>query len=331
MRQSYSRMAQAERALGINRALQRSLRQQLEVINAALEEVEREWLAAASATETMLRGAEEEGHSREEREDDTTYLSQLQEMVQRHKPMQDESWTKHEEQRLLVSVDAHQGHHWESVASIVGRPSLQCLLHYQRALNCALLRSNWTAEEDANLIAAREELGNGDWQAIASRVTGRTRTQCRERWVKSLAPATIKGKWTADEEQRLALAVKAYGTDWRRLAPHVPSRTDAQCREKWVNVLSPQLRKADWTPDEDSMLKEAVARLGVGNWAAVARSLPTKRTDSQCYRRWKNVLADVDETHAASSARAVRHGALPRVNAATAKLDATDFFLTLVE
>lgn len=321
----------AERALAANRALQSSLRQQLELINGALEEVEREWRAAASATETMMCGGEEAGHDQEEGEGYTTYLSELQDIVQRHKPMQDESWTKHEEQRLLVSVDAHHGHHWESVASIVGRPALQCLLHYQRALNCALLRSNWTAEEDANLIAACEELGNGDWQVVASRVPGRTRTQCRERWVKSLAPATVKGKWTTDEEQRLALAVKAYGTDWRRLAPHVPSRTDAQCREKWVNVLSPQLTKADWTSDEDSMLKSAVARLGVGNWAAVARSLPTNRTDSQCYRRWKNVLAGVDETHAASSARAVRHGALPRVNAAIAKLDAADFFLTLVE
>lgn len=46
----------------------------------------------------------------------------------------------------------------------------------------------------------------------------------------------------------LALAVKAYGSrNWIRIQQHVPGRTDVQCRERWVNVLNPDLNNGPWT------------------------------------------------------------------------------------
>ncbi len=39
----------------------------------------------------------------------------------------------------------------------------------------------------------------------------------------------------------------------------MPRRTDKQCRERYANVLDPELRLyAEWTPEEDKLLLRAV-------------------------------------------------------------------------
>ena len=49
-------------------------------------------------------------------------------------------------------------------------------------------------------------------------------------------------------------------------------------------------RKCKWTMQEDELLKEAVARLGCGCWAAVSDLVPG-RTGKQCRERWVGHLA----------------------------------------
>ena len=56
-----------------------------------------------------------------------------------------------------------------------------------------------------------------------------------------------------------AQAVAACGKHWREVAKHVPRRSDKQCRERYANALSPDLRLyAEWTPEEDQLLLRAV-------------------------------------------------------------------------
>lgn len=43
-----------------------------------------------------------------------------------------------------------------------------------------------------------------------------------------------------------AQAVSAEGRKWSLVARHVPSRSDVQCRERFVNVLDPALRPDPW-------------------------------------------------------------------------------------
>ncbi len=48
----------------------------------------------------------------------------------------------------------------------------------------------------------------------------------------------------------LTFAVKAYGNrNWIQIQQHVPGRTDVQCRERWVNVLDPDLNNEPFTPE----------------------------------------------------------------------------------
>ena len=39
-------------------------------------------------------------------------------------------------------------------------------------------------------------------------------------------------------------------------ASHLPGRIGKQCRERWFNHLDPDIKKGDWTPDEDAVLFE---------------------------------------------------------------------------
>jgi hypothetical protein len=53
-------------------------------------------------------------------------------------------------------------------------------------------RGPFTLEEDAKLILAVKQLGYKDWVAVAALVPGRTRSQCRLRWVCVLDPAMTR-------------------------------------------------------------------------------------------------------------------------------------------
>lgn len=112
------------------------------------------------------------------------------------------------------------------------------------------------------------------------------------RWTKALRPTITHGKWLEEEDKRLVMGVAFYGSrGWNEVARCVRTKTDVQCRERWTNVLSPNVRQGAWTKEEDTLLLEAVEKYGVGKWALVARSIPN-RTDNHCWRRWKELKRD---------------------------------------
>jgi hypothetical protein len=77
---------------------------------------------------------------------------------------------------------------------------------------------------------------------------------------------------------------------WSSVAKLVPGRSDVQCRERWANVLDPQVRTVErFSPEEDKALRSLVeqhTRPGrAPKWSAVAAGMPG-RTDKQCAVRW---------------------------------------------
>ena len=150
-------------------------------------------------------------------------------------------------------------------------------------------RRNWTHEEDDALKEAVQIWGDKDWQKVAMCLSGRTGQQCLHRWLKTLEPSIRRGRWSMEEDKALTLAIKAYGDrNWIFVQQHVPGRTDAQCRERWMNVISPELKVGPWTPEEDQKLFQAVEKNGTSKWSAIAREIPP-RTDNQCRRRWNSI------------------------------------------
>lgn len=132
--------------------------------------------------------------------------------------------------------------------------------------------------------------------ALQNMPKARTSQQCLLRWTKTLAPHK-RGRWSKEEDAQLIAAIKKYGApNWSKIQTLVPDRTDVQCRERFVNVLDPTVKKGKFSADEDALLEKAVKVCGVENWSTVAATMaasvpsgqPT-RTDSQLRTRYLNI------------------------------------------
>jgi hypothetical protein len=208
------------------------------------------------------------------------------------------NWTPEEDAKLIAAVEMLDKD-WVAVAPLVpGRSSLQCRARWLNSLDPTKTTSHkgkWTAEEDAKLIAAVEKFGQV-WVAVATLVPGRTNQQCRYRWLTTSSsvelndmetPASHKGKWTAEEDAKLAEAVGEFGHEWVTVAAMVPGRTNQQCRSRWLNsVIGGTTTRSNrrWTQEEDTTLIDAVGEYGE-DWGEVAVMIPG-RTNLQCRTRW---------------------------------------------
>jgi hypothetical protein len=212
-------------------------------------------------------------------------------------------WTSGEEARLTSAVKKC-GNDWVAVAALVpGRTNAQCRRSWTLRLDPNINRKlgKWTAEEEARLTSAVKKCGN-DWVAVAALVPGRNNKVCRSRWAENLEPNTNnaiqrRGKWTAEEDGKLFVAVTKYGKDWVAVAVLVPGRTSEQCRARWASCLDPGMNRATgkWTAEEDAKLIEGAQKHGK-DWVAVAALVPG-RSNKDCRSRWAQNL-DPNTNHA---------------------------------
>eukprot|EP00899_Mesostigma_viride_P002882 jgi/Mesvir1/12595/Mv17925-RA.3 len=206
-------------------------------------------------------------------------------------------WSKEEDRALLRAVTAHGQRDWvaisnelSTVASI--RTPAACLHRYQLMLHPGVKTSAWNHEEEAQMAAALEADGRlRNWGMVAKGVPGRTPEQCARRYrSKQRLARAVAGHWSRGGAEDLALAVGVAvcgAQDWLGVARHVPGRNDMQCRERWFNAVSPDVRAEGWSDVEMSALFRAVSRHGVGNWTKVAAEVPG-RTDDMCRRKWNS-------------------------------------------
>jgi myb proto-oncogene protein len=71
----------------------------------------------------------------------------------------------------------------------------------------------------------------------------------------------------------MLLTLKVLGGTWAEIARSVKGRTARQCRERWMNHLSPAVKKGHWTAKEDQTIIEE-QKIHGNRWAVIARALP---------------------------------------------------------
>ncbi|EAY14200.1 Myb-like DNA-binding domain containing protein [Trichomonas vaginalis G3] len=80
---------------------------------------------------------------------------------------------------------------------------------------------------------------------------------------KNMRAYVPKIKFTLEEDERLTEIIERIGTkSWRLISLEMKNRTPRQCRERWINYISPQLRNDPWTEEEDKLLDEKCLEFG---------------------------------------------------------------------
>ena len=89
-----------------------------------------------------------------------------------------------------------------------------------------------------------------------------------------------KNAWTSEEDIMLARVVEEHGTgQWAHVAAHLPGRMGRQCRERWFNHLAPEVKKGDWSQEEDELIVAYVREHGT-RWSIIQKQLPGRSDNS---------------------------------------------------
>ena len=70
-------------------------------------------------------------------------------------------------------------------------------------------------------------------------------------------------------------------------------RQGKQCRERWINFLSPDIKRDPWTPQEDLTLLKRQKEIG-NQWAQIAKEI-VGRTENQVKNRFNSMLKRIRE------------------------------------
>lgn len=99
-----------------------------------------------------------------------------------------------------------------------------------------------------------------------------------------------KGPWAPEEDQKLTSYIRENGRESWRVLPKKAGllRCGKSCRLRWTNYLRPDIKRGEFSPDEEQTIIQLHALLG-NKWSAIATQLP-KRTDNEIKNYWNTHL-----------------------------------------
>ncbi|XP_010528251.1 PREDICTED: transcription factor WER [Tarenaya hassleriana] len=100
-----------------------------------------------------------------------------------------------------------------------------------------------------------------------------------------------KGLWTVEEDKILIDYVRTHGKGhWNRIAKKTGlKRCGKSCRLRWMNYLSPNVNRGNFTEQEEDLIIRLHKLLG-NRWSLIAKRVPG-RTDNQVKNYWNTHLS----------------------------------------
>ncbi|OHT14672.1 Myb-like DNA-binding domain containing protein [Tritrichomonas foetus] len=125
------------------------------------------------------------------------------------------------------------------------------------------LRNRFTKEEDSllkNLVDEHtNEVGKIDWNAVSSKITGRTNRQCRERYTNYLKAHQKKSKWSKEEDELLIEKYNEYGPKWILIEQFFHGRSNINIKNHFsclLRALSRQSLKKTYSQNSSDVSDE---------------------------------------------------------------------------
>ncbi|XP_018108195.2 cyclin-D-binding Myb-like transcription factor 1 isoform X1 [Xenopus laevis] len=236
-------------------------------------------------------------------------------------------WSKEEIAILMSNIDRYlKSHGIKDAAEIIFEMSKDERKDFYRTIAWGLNRplfavyrrvlrmyddrnhvGKYTHAEIERLRDLRVKHGN-DWATIGAAL-GRSASSVKDRC--RLMKETCKtGKWTDEEERRLAEVVHeltgteagdivTQGVSWASVAERVGSRSEKQCRSKWLNYLNwKQSGGTQWTKEDEINLILRISELGVLdendiNWDILAEGWASVRSPQWLRSKWWTVKRQI--------------------------------------
>lgn len=138
-------------------------------------------------------------------------------------------------------------------------------------------KKKWTKEEDAILIKLAEKYKEKHWKEISKSFTNKNALQCFSRY-KRIRPGIVKGSWCKEEDERILQLVDVYGKSWSKISKILVTRNGKQIRDRFINVLDPEIKKGKFTDEEDKQLIRLYLYYGP-KWATIAKHFTNRTAD----------------------------------------------------
>jgi len=204
------------------------------------------------------------------------------------KGMKKGGWTTEEDNEIIDHVNIFGDCKWSVLATrLPERVAKQCKKRYKKLQK---------KEEDSKLKAPAEETEKTAWDTdtVTSGIVKMVKTDFK---ASNTSHCKKKGNWSLEEDQKILNHVKdtektGDDVDWFLVASSLLGRNKDQCERRYNKLMfknkKKEMKKGNWTAEEDHEIIEYVKEFGDNKWHIVASRLPG-RFPKQCMNRHKKL------------------------------------------